>query len=444
MDGRVFVTRQPKRVDPATRIVLQYIAERRCISRSSAATDLPTCGESRNRSAVNYLRENFRTIDPFLICVRIPREVFVCVECTQFSGGHLARDTAALRLPTAVMHLSIDLLCPSCASRISSDTRACPHCGSAGRGWQSASTNRLVLPGSVHLSDDLTPYSTRDRRIIAIASVVGLVACFALVGSRNTADVDPTRVVASVPVRPILTEEVGLGLFRMSATPNSARPFRAAPMDVAPQNEIKSTAPVDSTVIRLSGVRSADASVSAPPPNAQTAGSFVVAESAAERSTSARVALRTESDSPDEVAAIAAVPNVLSSPALRLTAQLSAAPPLSHDPLALVPAGERLDADEVRTSVSEFVSKLRARTTTSSDLMAFYAHGSAHHVALAGDPSTASASAASVRVTFDVRLSKYDAIGRQQSRILPVTMIVAKRDGDVRASAVTLGELRRP
>ena len=393
---------------------------------------------------MKFRRENFRTIDPFLVCVRIPREGSVCVECTQFSGGHLARDTAALRLPTAVMHVSIDLLCPSCASRISSDTRACPHCGSAGRGWPAASTKCLVLPGHVQLSDDLTPYSSRDRRIIAIASAVGLVACFALVGTRNTADIDSTRVVASVPARPILTEEIGLGLFRMSAAPNTARPFRAAPMDAAPQNEIKSIAPVDSTVTRLAGVRSADASVSAALPNAQTAGSFVVAESAAERSTSARVALRIESDAPDIVAAIAAVPSVLSSPAPRIAAQLSAAPPPSRDPLALVPAGERLDADEVRTSVSEFVSKLRARTTTSSDLMAFYAHGSEHHVALAGDPSTASASAASVRVTFDVRLSKYDGIGRQQNRILPVTMIVAKRDGDVRASAVSLGELRRP
>ena len=396
---------------------------------------------------MKFLRENFRTIDPFLVYVRIPRGGSVCVECSQFSCVHLARDTAALRLPTAVMHVSIDLLCPSCASRISSDTLACPHCGSAGRGWCAASTNRLVLPGSVQPSDDLIPYSSRDRRIIAIASAIGLVACFALVGTRNTAAIDPTRVVASVPVRAILTEEIGVGLFRISAAPDTARPFRVAPaerMDAAPQHEIQSPAPVDSIVTKLAGVRSAAASESAAIPIAQTAGAFIVAESAAVRSTSARVALRTEPHAPDSVAAIAAVPIVRSTPAPRLNAQLSAAPPLSRDPLALMPAGERLDADEVRTSVSEFVAKLRARTTTSSDLMAFYAHGAAHHVALASDPSTASASAASVRVTFDVRLSKHDAIGRQQDRILPVTMIVAKRDGDVRASAVTLGELRRP
>ena len=347
------------------------------------------------------------------------------------------------------MHVSLDILCPSCASRISSDTRACPHCGSAGRGRPAVAAHCLVLPGSVQLSDDLTPFSSRDRRIIAIASAVGLVACLALVGTRNTADIDRTRVVASVPVRRILTEEVGIGLFRMSAGPDTARLLRAAPAersDAAPQYRVESPAVVDSMVTRLAGVRSAAANASAAIPDAQPAGSFVVAESAAVRSTSARVALRTESDAPVSVAAIAAVPIVLSSPTPVIAAQLSAAPPLSRDPLALVPAGERLDADEVRTSVSEFVSKLRARTTTSSDLMVFYAHGSEHRVALAGEPSTvsASASAASVRVTFDVRLSKYDAIGRQQSRILPVTMIVAKRDGDVRASAVTLGELRRP
>ena len=52
-------------------------------------------------------------------------------------------------------------------------------------------------------------------------------------------------------------------------------------------------------------------------------------------------------------------------------------------------------------------------------------------------------SGASVRITFDVSLLRNDAFGRHHERVLPVTMIIANRDGEVRASAVALGELRR-
>ena len=245
---------------------------------------------------------------------------------------------------------------------------------------------------------DVLAHASGDRRIITSAFVVGLIVCSALIATRNRADDHPQRSGASVPNRTILTEEVALGVYRMPSAQVPVQIRRVAPdmPTIMPvQHEIQSP-----------------------------------------------VTTRDEPRASDSVEAIAAVPTVQSTPSLTLAAQVDAAPPLSRDQVALPPAGDRLDVDDVYESINNFVRRLRSRTSTSSDLTEFFAHGSAHQVALADEPSTASASDASVRVTFDVSLLRNDAFGRNHERVLPVTMIIAKRDGEVRASAVALGELR--
>ena len=126
-----------------------------------------------------------------------------------------------------------------------------------------------------------------------------------------------------------------------------------------------------------------------------------------------------------------------------ISARAVAAPPIRRDSIfAELP--NRLDATDVHTALVSFVSALPERTAMNADLMAFYAGGGRHRVQMLEETSTAATAQSSLRVSFAIQLSKVDGLGREQKRILPVSMIVAKRDGDVNASAVTFGALRRP
>jgi len=101
-------------------------------------------------------------------------------------------------------------------------------------------------------------------------------------------------------------------------------------------------------------------------------------------------------------------------------------------------------ATEVRGVAERFVASVRGGGVRNFDVVEFLENGADHRVTLASTPLTTSATAFSVRVTFAMRLTKYDGGGRPVTRIAPVTMDVDKRERVLRASAVTIGAMRRP
>lgn len=132
------------------------------------------------------------------------------------------------------------------------------------------------------------------------------------------------------------------------------------------------------------------------------------------------------------------------------------APPVSAPPVAVAtpapaptPAREERRAelpnsDEIRGVVDRFIGSVRSGSVRSFELNQFMADGDGHKVTLASGPSTVSSTLYNVRVTFEVRLSKYDAAGRPVTRLASVSMDLDKRDSGVSSSAVAIGALRRP
>ncbi|MBC7841749.1 MAG: hypothetical protein H7099_05530 [Gemmatimonadaceae bacterium] len=123
------------------------------------------------------------------------------------------------------------------------------------------------------------------------------------------------------------------------------------------------------------------------------------------------------------------------------------APVVSAPPAAVtreVPRGDLLDADDVRGSVDRFVSQVRTGTVKNFELLSFFQDGAGHRASLVGSPATIGAGGNIVRVTFDVRLTKFDAGGRPVTRIAPISMDIEKRSGDVTSSAIAISALRKP
>lgn len=98
---------------------------------------------------------------------------------------------------------------------------------------------------------------------------------------------------------------------------------------------------------------------------------------------------------------------------------------------------------EVRTAVGRIVNDVRGGARN-AQVMEFLADGDGHRVALIGTPSTSSSGNNSVRVSFELRLNKFDGGGRPVARIVPVSLTIDKRDTVVTSSAVTIGALRKP
>ncbi len=108
------------------------------------------------------------------------------------------------------------------------------------------------------------------------------------------------------------------------------------------------------------------------------------------------------------------------------------------------PRSELLDADDVKSAVDRFVGQVRRDGGGEVPLMEFMATGAGHRVQLVGAPTTISANANVVRVTFEMRMTKFDAGGRPFTRIAPISMDVEKSRNAVSASDVTVGTLRKP
>jgi hypothetical protein len=99
---------------------------------------------------------------------------------------------------------------------------------------------------------------------------------------------------------------------------------------------------------------------------------------------------------------------------------------------------------DVRTAVDRFVSAVRRDGGEQVELMQFMADGAGHRVALVGAPVTIGSGSNNVRVTFELRLSKFDGGGRPVTRIAPITMDIEKHDMNVSPSSVDVGTLRKP
>ncbi len=164
------------------------------------------------------------------------------------------------------------------------------------------------------------------------------------------------------------------------------------------------------------------------------------------------------------VAAPPTVPTVASSPVPRVTvppSPVAVGPPSAAAPASTAPAATTAattspaaprdapatplpDAADVRGIAASFVSDVRNRTVRNPELAGFFSEGADHRVALVADPVISSVGLSTVRVTFSLRLSRYDAAGRPVTRIAQVSMIVDKRNNVLNSSAVDVAPLRRP
>ena len=337
-----------------------------------------------------------------------------------------------------MLHVSLTISCPACGSRIASDARSCIHCDSMARTWPGPALRPLILPGTVGFSEDAPERSRRDRRIVGTTLAMSVLAAATLIAVRVAEDKRdlPRVIAATLGTAPVPLEPGSAAWVMLPAIVD------VAPLDAAQRREAAPVALVDSAAARniSKGPGPDQARESAPRVDRLPYASLDVAR--APIVPDVALALSADSAVAPIAVAQAVVPNAVSPPRA-LAARLVDAPVVQRDSIFATVA-RRLDASDVRSAVTQFVTALPARTATNGDLMSFYSEGADHRVALMDDPSTVSAALASVRVMFDIKLSKFDAVGRQLTRVLPVSMIVAKRDGDVSASAVTFGAVRKP
>ena len=108
------------------------------------------------------------------------------------------------------------------------------------------------------------------------------------------------------------------------------------------------------------------------------------------------------------------------------------------------PRGALPTSADVRIAAEQFAGSIRGGGVRNADVTQFLDDGTDHRVSLASTPVITSFSAYSVRVSFDLRLTKYAGAGRSVTRIVPVAMDVDKRDRLLKSSGVVIGAMRRP
>ncbi|MBC7564000.1 MAG: Ig-like domain-containing protein [Gemmatimonadaceae bacterium] len=120
----------------------------------------------------------------------------------------------------------------------------------------------------------------------------------------------------------------------------------------------------------------------------------------------------------------------------------SAAPGASS--AADAPRGTLPNSTDMRTAAVQLAGIMQIGGVRNADVLQFLDDGAEHRVTLASTPVITSFSAYSVRISFDLRLTKYVSSGRSVTRLIPVTMDVDKRDRVLKSSAVVIGAMRRP
>ena len=123
-------------------------------------------------------------------------------------------------------------------------------------------------------------------------------------------------------------------------------------------------------------------------------------------------------------------------------ASRSAAPGVSSATDA--PRGALPTFTDVRTAAEQLAGTMQRGGMRNAEVMQFLDDGAEHRVTLVSTPVITSFSAYGVRVSFDLRLTKYVGGGRSVTRIVPVAMDVDKRDSALKTSAVVIGAVRRP
>ena len=123
-------------------------------------------------------------------------------------------------------------------------------------------------------------------------------------------------------------------------------------------------------------------------------------------------------------------------------ASRSAAPGVSSATDA--PRGALPTFSDVRTAAEQLAGTMQRGGVRNADVMQFLDDGAEHRVTLVSTPVITSFSAYGVRVSFDLRLTKYAGGGRSVTRIVPVAMDVDKGDRLLKSSAIVIGAMRRP
>ncbi len=98
---------------------------------------------------------------------------------------------------------------------------------------------------------------------------------------------------------------------------------------------------------------------------------------------------------------------------------------------------------DVRTAIDRVVSDIRRSGASNAQIMGFLADGDGHRVAMLGTPTSSGAGNNALRVSFEVRLTKFDGGGRPVARVVPVSFTIDKRDSAVTSSGISIGALRR-
>ena len=361
--------------------------------------------------------------------------------------------------------LSLTITCPACGSRVASDARSCPHCTGLARSWPGPALRPLLLPGGPTVfSDDVLDQSRRERRLVSGTIAMSVLLATSLIAGRIADDKRDQHSVIATQIGSIAPPESGTVVWATLRPLPAPEPEPAQAVAPRPLMRMKRVAEEIEIASRAQPIPVQLTSAQQPFANAMAVQAPAVqAPAALATATQARVtqAMATQASatpstpwhaprfvSRDESAESSIAPAVpiaatRAAPQRALALRIVQGPAIPRDSM-FAAAASRLDDNEVRSAITHFVAALPARSAINGDLMAFYGNGAEHHVVIADEPETVGGAPTSVRVMFDIRLSKYDAIGRHQTRILPVSMIVAKRDGDVTASAVTFGTLRKP
>ena len=253
-----------------------------------------------------------------------------------------------------------------------------------------------VLPNEIRYSSvdpRIARVDARTGEVIGVAE--GRVRIVADGGSAGKQSIDLLVQAIPKPVAPTVAPTVGA-----SARTSSTQPTVALP-----------------TTVQSTAARPIAAQIA-------TATTQLRADSAAARSAAAARAVTTRPVTPSSIAPVASTGSAIS-------------PQLLRDVV-------RPDAGDTRDAASRIASELLSGSHRNTELTQFFTDGASHRVSIVGTPANVGETATGVRVTFELRLFKFDAGGRPVTRFVPVQMDVAKREGNVSTSGVALGALRRP
>jgi hypothetical protein len=382
--------------------------------------------------------------------------------------------------------------CPSCTGSVPDGARSCATCGAVlrlGAGVGAATGDQrstpLILPGNPALSDELPSAMFSRTRIVGAS--LGAAALLLVVLYARSSDAPD---LAANPVSPPLTIE------EAAAQPSAAVAPTPEPTPVAVAAPV-SPLPTDLPVASAAVPSTSESAVPSPPPSAAPRATTRAPALEAIPAVAPIPLQRTEPRTPQRVATAPQTPATTGAESARSGERAAARPvvvppapvPFPVDtrvsdvaidlpqanqqprvssaldaraqlrgigavaPTRALPSapsvrdadgGALPDADDVRAAAERVVGDVRSGRSRTADIESFFADGANHRVTLVNGPSPISAAINTVRVRFDIRITKYDGAGRPVTRVAPVTMEVMKRDALINSSGVAIGTLQKP